>query len=109
MSQTNNTRPNAEDTLAFWKELYDQTSTIDNEKEFIKEYVESRSFNNDIHTITIFEVEKPVKCAANSKAQGPDGINGYYWKYLPQLWITMMKVFNTWYIRDGVPHDETTG
>ena len=46
--------------------------------------------------IKMWEIEKAVKRVANWKCPGPDGIQGFWWKYLSGTWGSLKRIFQNW-------------
>lgn len=83
------TTPDLQTNLEFWRGLDENGDDAQHDE---REETPTRMRER----ITLNEVEVAVKNTPNWKAPGPDGIQGFWWKYLPSTWKGLCGVFNSW-------------
>ena len=80
--QQSNERPNAEETKAFWSEIWGQEVSHNKEADWVKEF-RKEGENRDKQErpkVTVEKVQKKLKSFPNWKSPGPDGVQGYWLK-----------------------------
>ncbi len=82
----NENSPDPEETLNLWRKLYEKEDEESEEMTMEEEETE----------ITIEDVERAAKSAANWKCPGPDFIQGFWWKHLSGVWGSLKRVFQGW-------------
>ena len=81
-----------EDCLKVQQKLYENETTINENKEYIRERLQAPKTSMRLDKITEEELHKAIWTASNWKAPGNDGISGYYWKYLLHVQKPLLKM-----------------
>uniref|UniRef100_A0A8D8QH69 Uncharacterized protein n=1 Tax=Cacopsylla melanoneura TaxID=428564 RepID=A0A8D8QH69_9HEMI len=90
------TPPDTAELKEFWRGLWENAEEHNDTAEWIlKEENRLRTIEEmDYETITLQEVKRSLKKAANWKSPGPDGIQNYWLKYLTCTHIHLTKAYS---------------
>ena len=92
----NHQYPNDQNTIEFWKSIFQNGRQVNNLEPLISEILASNEINCSSVTITLEEVKQAVRFISNWKSPGLDKIQGFWLKYIEISKNVMANLFNQW-------------